>query len=95
MSITDCIENAAVKILEPVSPDPLELWEKSGATIDQVEIEPGRTEFAPIYDKSVSRILRIEHIGDCEDVVARGETIGSKQRFLVEMSTGISHQAVI
>lgn len=95
MSITDCIENAAVKILEPVSPDPLELWEKSGATIDQVEIEPGRTEFAPTYDKSVSRILRIEHIGDCEDVVARGETIGSKQRFLVEMSTGISHQAAI
>ncbi len=89
-----CTDVIADRILRPVSPDPIELWEGSNADISSVRVDDDRPEaIAATYPKS--RIGKLILTGDREEIAPKGELIGYRQRYYIEMTTGITREAVV
>lgn len=89
-----CVDTIAEQILRPVSPEPVELWERSNADIGYISVDDDRPEaIAATYPKS--RIHMLISIGEPEEVAPKGELVGYKQRYSVEMTTGITRDVVV
>lgn len=81
------------KTLGAVAPEPEVLWERSGATVENRQVEPGRSENIPIFPDSYIR--RMEVVGDPVDIIDHGERTGVKVHYMIEMSTGITRNTVV
>lgn len=78
-------------VLDKVAPHPTELWERGGATIETQSID-GRSVDVPIFYKSH---LKPFEDGVFEEIHYKGEHIGSRVHYRIEMSTGISRDVVV
>jgi len=92
MKCVETLKRGIDKTLGAVAPEPQELWERGGAVIESRQVEPGRNENIPTFPGS--RIHHLEQIGGLIDIIEHDKRIGTKVHYLVEMSTGITRNAV-
>lgn len=90
-----CVDSLAATILEPVSPDPLDLWEKSRATISREQIDNEHEALVARYEPHVSKIKTFEQLGDWIEIVKNNEVVGYRSTYRVEMTTGIRHDVSV
>ena len=77
-----CVDTIAEQILRPVSPEPVELWERSNADIGYISVDDDRPEaIAATYPKS--RIHMLISIVEPEEVAPKGELAGYNQHYSV------------
>lgn len=76
-----------------VIPEPEDVWQRSGATMKDVEIDSARIESVPFfYD---SRINSHQLLAEPVEVERKGIMTGAKYSYRFEMTTGISHDVAL
>lgn len=76
-----------------VAPEPEKLWQRGGATMENIEIDTGRIESVPFFYDSI--IKSYEKNGQSIEIINRGNRVGTKSHYSFEMTTGISRDAVL